>query len=441
MKPNTKITRCKYLHIGLLCLMPLGISSICAAQETAQVPMTATQMDEEFPIPAPKQDSSDSYDLLVMAGKSIDHDNEGPPGAPAVSPAEDLRKQRAFIMKNAASLETMHEALQQPIVAPAGRDFDELDLGGGALRRLMRLAMQRNRVAAADKQWQVAFDGALDIMQTGIEIEKNAAVIGMLESVSIQDMGRADMWNWIEPSDAAAALSAAQRLEQWDAKTPDFVATMTEEKWSGLLRVEKFLTFPDWQAFRQAKAEDLAKFLQQGPEVKQLLQISDREILRHYLTTMDAVLAQAALPFSLNPDPIARAADPISDSGTSSYTDPKKRSSLVSSRAIMEKSRAENRLLMTALALHAFQKDNNRYPEKLDELRGKYLQEVPSDPFGADTPLRYKIEGEKYLLYSIGPDGVDNGGVAPKSAAPDKDGVVPRPAFNAPGDLLAGQKN
>ena len=438
---STRFVCCKYLQMALLCTAPFSCLSIGLADETPAPETTAQVLaDEEFAIPAPAQVSSDSYDLLVSAGNNIIRGGEGTPVTnEKLTPEEDLWRQRAFIKKNAAALEMMQEALQQPIVGPMGRDFFELDFGGGALRRLMRLAMQRNRVAAADKQWQAAFDGALDIMQSGIEIEKNVAVIGMLQSVAIQNMGRADMWDWIEPSDAAAALSAAQRLEQWDEKTPDFVAIMTEEKWSGLLSMEKFLTSPDWQAFRQAKEEDLAKFLQQGPEVKQLLQISDREILRHYFTTMDAVLAQAALPFNLNPAPIARAADPISDSGTSSYTDPKKRSSLVESRATMEKERAGNRLLIIALALHAFQKENGHYPQKLDELTGKYLQRIPRDPFAPADALRYKIEGEKYTLYSIGADGVDNGGVAPKRDAPDKDGNVPPPAFDAAGDLVAGE--
>ena len=426
MRQITKITRCKYLPIGLLYLMPLGISSICAAQETAQVPMTATQMDEEFPIPAPKQDSSDSYDLLVMAGKSIDHEAEGPPGAPAISPAEDLRKQRAFIEKNAQSLAMMREALQKPIVPPSGRDFYNLSAlsGGGELRSLTRLAMQRNRVAAADKDWDKAINGALDIVQMGVITEKNANVIKMLMSSAIQNMGREDVWDWIEHSDAPTALRAAQRLEKLDAVAPTYADVMREENWTGLSELKGLLVSPEWKAFRGGDDKETAKYFGNEVDIKALHTFSDRDILRHYTQTMDAVIAQAAQPYTSQPLPIPAAADPLSAMTTSLYVTPQKDAPLVPLRASGEMARTGNRLLMVAFALQAFVKDNARYPEKLDELRGKYLQEIPVDPFGHNAPLIYRRQGESYLLYSVNEDGVDGGGTTTEDKPLEGDLVV-----------------
>ena len=441
MRQITKITHCKYLQVGLLCLMPLGISSICAAQETAQKSMTAAQMDAEFPIPAPKQVSSDSYDLLVMAGKSIDEADAGPPDADEVSPAEDLRKQRAFVKKNAASLEMMQKALSQPIVPPLRRDLEDTDGGhdNSALRNLGRLVMQRNRVAAADENWNGALDGAFDIVQMGVDMGTHIGIMGMFTSAALQKMGREDVWNWIEHSDAQTAQQAAQRLEKLDAATPIFADVMREEKWVWLSYLKEMLTSPEWEAFRKGDRKEVAQFPVNRADTEILRKVSDRDILRNYLATMDAVVAQAAQSYLAKPIPIPAAADPLSALHTSLYAGPQEREQPISFRATMEKARAENRLLLTALALHAFQKDNGHYPQKLDELTGKYLQSVPRDPFAADAPMRYKIEGEKYLLYSVGGDGVDNGGVALKRDAPDKDGVVPIPDFDAPGDLLAGE--
>ncbi|NOZ40580.1 MAG: hypothetical protein GXP24_10185 [Planctomycetes bacterium] len=67
-------------------------------------------------------------------------------------------------------------------------------------------------------------------------------------------------------------------------------------------------------------------------------------------------------------------------------------------------------LLQTHLALRAFQLDNNRYPEKLDELLPDYLPAVPQDSF-ASGPLSYHPQADSYLLYSLGSDGIDDNGV------------------------------
>jgi hypothetical protein len=38
------------------------------------------------------------------------------------------------------------------------------------------------------------------------------------------------------------------------------------------------------------------------------------------------------------------------------------------------------------------------------------LQKIPNDPFATHSPLKYKRNKTAYILYSIGPDGKDDGG-------------------------------
>ena len=71
------------------------------------------------------------------------------------------------------------------------------------------------------------------------------------------------------------------------------------------------------------------------------------------------------------------------------------------------------RTVLTALALEAYRAEHSRYPATLAELVPRYLSEIPTDPFSLDGhPLRYRSEpsGDGCLLWSIGPDGVDDGG-------------------------------
>ena len=71
---------------------------------------------------------------------------------------------------------------------------------------------------------------------------------------------------------------------------------------------------------------------------------------------------------------------------------------------------AMDRLLETRLALRAYRLRNGRYPANLNELVPSYLPQVPIDPFSDNQLLKYRADGNMYLLYSIGPDRVDDGG-------------------------------
>jgi hypothetical protein len=67
--------------------------------------------------------------------------------------------------------------------------------------------------------------------------------------------------------------------------------------------------------------------------------------------------------------------------------------------------------LRVMLALEVLRSQHARYPEKLDELVPAILPSVPKDPFDPAHPLRYRKDGDaKYLLYSVGYDGTDDGG-------------------------------
>lgn len=64
------------------------------------------------------------------------------------------------------------------------------------------------------------------------------------------------------------------------------------------------------------------------------------------------------------------------------------------------------------MAIQRYHLAQGRYPSGFSDLVPEYLDNVPIDPFDA-KPLRWtKDESGKPLIYSIGPDEVDDGGVA-----------------------------
>lgn len=63
----------------------------------------------------------------------------------------------------------------------------------------------------------------------------------------------------------------------------------------------------------------------------------------------------------------------------------------------------------TALAIERFRLANGRLPNGLVELTPRFLSAMPIDPFDGAS-LRYKQLPKGYVVYSVGPDGRDDGG-------------------------------
>jgi hypothetical protein len=70
---------------------------------------------------------------------------------------------------------------------------------------------------------------------------------------------------------------------------------------------------------------------------------------------------------------------------------------------------ATRHLMIADLAIQAYDLQEQRYPDNLQQLVPAYLRRVPIDPF-SDRPLRYQPTGDGYLLYSLGPNEQDDGG-------------------------------
>ena len=67
------------------------------------------------------------------------------------------------------------------------------------------------------------------------------------------------------------------------------------------------------------------------------------------------------------------------------------------------------RLLMIDLALRAYHADHGEYPPELGSLAPQYLAGIPLDPF-CEKPFVYRPAAQTFVLYSVGGDGIDNGG-------------------------------
>jgi len=81
---------------------------------------------------------------------------------------------------------------------------------------------------------------------------------------------------------------------------------------------------------------------------------------------------------------------------------------------------AQTRILSAYLAAARHWKQKAQLPDKWQDLVPKYLPRIPLDPF-TDEPLKLTIVDGAVLVYSVGPDGKDNGGACEKFLTSGRD--------------------
>ena len=112
------------------------------------------------------------------------------------------------------------------------------------------------------------------------------------------------------------------------------------------------------------------------------------------------------------------------------------------SRTLVVAARAETfrRMVVLALGIKEFELAHGTAPADLDQLVPGILPRLPVDPMSGG-PFKYRVTEGKWLLYSVGEDGEDDGGDPTPAKAGEKpglwegrDAVWPRPAGSGPGD-------
>jgi ABC-type transport system involved in multi-copper enzyme maturation permease subunit len=73
------------------------------------------------------------------------------------------------------------------------------------------------------------------------------------------------------------------------------------------------------------------------------------------------------------------------------------------------------RAAIVALAVERFRRENGRWPISLAEVVPGKLGSIPTDPYDG-KPIRFRRNKDGVVIYSVGPDGVDDGGILTRKA-------------------------
>jgi len=78
------------------------------------------------------------------------------------------------------------------------------------------------------------------------------------------------------------------------------------------------------------------------------------------------------------------------------------------------------RFLMTELAIRAYRLKYQKLPDSIQAVVPEFLPAIPQDPFSGG-PILYRRVGESFAVYSVGPDGDDDGGRVVTRSSSDGD--------------------
>jgi hypothetical protein len=92
---------------------------------------------------------------------------------------------------------------------------------------------------------------------------------------------------------------------------------------------------------------------------------------------------------------------------------------------------------LIGLALELYHRENDRWPESLEELAPRYLPTLPVDRIHGGL-LEYRVGDDRPLIYSLGVDGDDDGGALPSSCRGDKTHFVVGPPGEQQADAADG---
>jgi len=226
-------------------------------------------------------------------------------------------------------------------------------------------------------------------------------IISGLVGFAIQKLATASLretllWQGADPEQCAALI--------------DYMQNMDAQMYSAgeMMEVEANM-FPMWLDEQLEAGVDLLSLFEQAPsELREALNNVSEEQLRSVVreTVREDYLALVdyfALPYYE-----AQTVEPhslLSDN-------PLSQSFLPATEAILAQEAAthtEVRGIMLSAAVELYRSENDTYPESLADLVPDYVPELPEDPFSGQ-PFEYAQTPSSYLLYSVGPDMLDDGG-------------------------------
>ncbi len=390
---------------------------------------SSLEAEPQIEIPAVKiTPNQDAYDNFVAASKSLTKESrsfvlvnkKGQIYRTDEKTGKEIiytrRETEALLRANTDALIGFRQGLKFAYQEPQYRSFDTMFPQYAAFRALARVLRVEERARADRGDLTGAAESGLDIMDLGCRVQHSASMLGRLVGLACQDIGRRDLWTWAEKLHASEARRAARRMEGIEAASTPLAEVMEEEKWAQLAGLIEVYRSPDWRAKLLNSWKEAGPVERQFDEARirtmrwDLWFAGKQDCLESYTRYLGQSIAYVSQPYAAHSAPPAVPQNVVGTILTENTNGDGV--SVLNTWCKDVGCRALNELIIAKLALRAYQQEHAAYPDTLQELvKAGILARVPMDSFALNAPLRYQRRGTGYALYSVGPDGKDDGGI------------------------------
>ena len=363
---------------------------------------------------------NNAYPLYLQAAQQADQDGDriGAAVSPRPKEAQQWNLARRTRLRNAhtGELSLARRGFPLPYSDLNSSRTVAQDLPNYAkFRTLVRLFLLDGDIKRDQGNLLGAAQSYSDAVVFGNALTHGAPITGFETAMMCQNVGRVRLWKLLPAMDAKTGRKTLRRLNNPSNNSEAFVQTLTEEKYALQTKIVAF--YHDVPRFSPMNAI-----------------WGRRTVMNNGTDYMDAVIADARAPFSLHKetplpsDLLNQILVPITDRA----------------RFGSVAGDTQNALLTTTLALHAFRAEHNgASPPTLSALVPAYLPSVPLDPFAYPAaPLSYTKNGAKTILWSVGPDNVNNHGTPTRdykpTSGPAKGDYLLITTPTSKGDIVAG---
>jgi len=309
--------------------------------------------------------------------------------------ATPLARKEAWLARNAKALDLLRQGFQYPCRVPTNRQgqvkgqYTE-NLRIRALAEVVQVEIRVNRKRGRALP---SAQSALDLLKLGHDLAHGGTSLSQTFSVSINAMGRYELWLILPQLKKTELDTVTKRFHEIARQREPLSEIIREDNYSTLAMLKNGL--PQQRAFDWEISWRLPRQLYR--RLKKPLRLEFENTMR--LTKAFQEFATQPYPNKLDLSLLPN--DYSSQLGIENFEN---------TRLTHTRDETGTALLHMALALENYRFKHGHYPTTIGELVPQELPEVPNDPFKPERRLTYKKSGTEYVLYSVGPDGRDDGG-------------------------------
>jgi len=299
----------------------------------------------------------------------------------------------------------------------------------GEMRRAAKAMIARAELASLQGDYDAAADDCLVVLRSSGHTSQVPSLIEELVAAAVQQLTNASLVRVVaRAGDSLDYAALAQRLEQADPGTPDFARAMQLERAMFMDTVQR-LYRPDPDSEMVVVDPQMAKSYFNAAD-RDLADAEEAKITRDQFDALieaadgyyGRIAESMTLPYRQARTAMEQLEGELANEargylGALGVLVP----SLMHSKTYQDRAESQRRLTHVLLDVLAYRQASGELPDSLDELRG--AGDVTIDAF-AEKPFVYRRNGDTFTLYSVGPDGRDDGGKHDRRGKEGTDFVV-----------------